>query len=329
MKKTISTTALLCLTLFSFGQAAHHYAVLKNFPIASNGWWDYIAVHAGKLYVAHGTHVNILDEASGDSAGMIPNTTGVHGIAFDTALGKGYTSNGGANTVTVFDIKTNAVLNIITTGQNPDAIMYEPFTKTIITCNGRSHDLSVIDPQTSKVIHTIPVGGKPETAVSDASGKLFVNLEDKNAIAVVDLKTFTSGPRWPLHAEGPTGLAIDRSTGRLFAGCAKKLVVLDAATGKLIDALPIGEGCDGVVFNEREHRIFTANGVGTITVIREQDRNHFKIEETVATSRGARTITMDPRDGTLFLPTAAFEKTATSTGRPQMILGTFHVLVVR
>jgi len=329
MKKTCSTIVFLSLVLLSFGQTAHKYAVLKKFAIASAGGWDYIAAHDGKVYASHGTQVNVLNENSGDSVGVIPNTLGVHGIAFNDALGKGYTSNGRANNVFVFDLKTNAVLDSIKTGMNPDAIMYEPFTKTIITCNGRSNDLSLIDPATNKVIHTIPVGGKPETAVSNGKGMLYVNLEDKNEIASVDLKTFKVQAQWPLHAEGPTGLVLDTKTNRLFAGCDNKLVVLDATTGKLIDTLPIGAGCDGVAFDGKQDLIFTANGQdGTITVVQEQNANTFKVVDTVTTKRGARTITIDPQDGTLFLPTADFEQTATTNGRPRMIPGTFQVLVV-
>ncbi len=169
-----------------------------------------------KLYVSHGTQVNILDQLTGDSTGVIPNTTGVHGIAFD-ANGKGYTSNGRLNTVTVFEVKTSAVLSQIPTGQNPDAILYEPFTKTIVTCNGRSHDLSVIDPVKGQVIATIALDGKPETAVSDENGKIFVNIEDKNKLTAVDMRTKAVITSYPLGADGPTGLAIDIKTKRLFA----------------------------------------------------------------------------------------------------------------
>src|SRR5882757_2611812 len=173
-------------------QTAGGYHVAKTFHIASSGGWDYIAVGPGnnRLYVSHGTQVNILDQKTGDSVGVIPNTTGVHGIAFDAALGKGYTSNGRLNNVTVFDLKTNQVTGQIATGQNPDAIMYEPFSKTIITCNGRSKNLTIIDPVQNKVIDSVDVGGKPETAVTDGAGKIFVNVEDKSEIVAIDVKTF-------------------------------------------------------------------------------------------------------------------------------------------
>ncbi|MDE3145367.1 MAG: YncE family protein, partial [Bacteroidota bacterium] len=245
MKKTIFilfAATLLCTSLQN-ANAQSGYKLTKTFHVASTGGWDYIAVdpHSNKLYLSHGTQVNILDKATGDSLGIIPNTTGVHGIAFNDALGKGYTSNGRINNVTVFDLKTNAVLSQIATGENPDAIMYDAFSKKVITCNGRSKDLSIIDAATEKVVATIPVGGKPETAVSDNAGKLFVNIEDKSEIAVVDLATNTVTNRWSLApGDGPSGLVIDVKTKRLFSTCEKLLVIMDATDGKIIDKLPIG-----------------------------------------------------------------------------------------
>ncbi|MBS1655804.1 MAG: YncE family protein, partial [Bacteroidetes bacterium] len=194
MKKILNTIISSLLIIVGLNaQNASSFTIQKTFHIQSGGGWDYIAVGPGnnRLYVSHGTQVNILNETTGDSVGIIENTTGVHGIAFDKANNKGYTSNGRLNNVTVFDLGTNAVLTQIPTGENPDAIMYEPFSKTIVTCNGRSKDLSVIDVKENKVIATIPVGGKPETAVSNGSGKIYVNIEDKSEIVEVDMKSFT------------------------------------------------------------------------------------------------------------------------------------------
>lgn len=325
------TTCALSLFYTGFSQNQHTFKVVKTFHIMSPGGWDYIAANSGKLYVSHGTQVNILDENTGDSLGFIPNTTGVHGIAFDETLNKGYTSNGRLNNVTVFDLKTNQVLSQIATGENPDAILYEPFSKKIITCNGRSKDLSVIDPSTGTVVATIPVGGKPEAAVSDHAGRLYVNIEDKNEIAEVNTKDFTVENHWSLApGEGPTGLAIDRATRRLFSGCDKLLVVMDADNGKIIDKLPIGDGCDGVAFDEHSKTIFTSNGEGTITAIEEKSANSFKVAGNFPTKRGARTIALDEKTHTIFLPTADFDPTNKQpNGRPMMIPGTFQVLVVQ
>lgn len=333
MLKNISL--FLCGAVFLYSASAQNkteYNVVKTFHIASGGGWDYIAVNNNKLYVSHGTQVNILDEKTGDSLGVIPNTTGVHGIAFDNDLNKGYTSNGRLNNVTVFDLKTNQILTQIPTGVNPDAIFYEPFTKTIITCNGRSNDLSVIDAATDKVVATISLGGKPEESISDEAGKLYVNLEDKNEIAVINIKNFTVENHWSIApGDGPTGLKIDTKTKRLFAGCNKLLMVIDAGNGKIVDKLPIGDGCDGVAFDAKTNLIFTSNGEGNITVIKEKGANEFKVQETVTTKPGARTITIDEKTHALFLPAAEMEPADPQNprARRKMIPGTFQVLVVK
>lgn len=315
-------------------QVGANYKVVKTFHIMSGGGWDYIAVNNNKIYSSHGTQVNILDENTGDSIGVIANTTGVHGIAFDNELGRGYTSNGRLNNVTVFDLKTNAVITQIPTGANPDAIMYEPFTKKIITNNGRSNNLSIIDPEKNVVVDSVALGGKPEEAVSDGKGILFVNLEDKSEIAVVNLKTFQVVARWPLApGEGPSGLAIDKATHRLFSSCSdsKLLVVIDATNGKIIDKLPIGEGCDGAAFDETNKIIFAPNGRdATISAYKEEDGNKFTSLGNITTKPGARTITIDNNTGALFLPTAEFQPAdpQNPNARRAMVPGTFQVLEV-
>jgi YVTN family beta-propeller protein len=321
--------ALICLIgRPATAQTPEGYHVSKTFKIASPGGWDYIAAGPDKrLYVSHGTQVNILDERTGDSLGVIPNTTGVHGIAFDGA-GKGYTSNGRLNTVTVFDLKTTAVLQQIATGQNPDAIMYDAFSKRIITCNGRSHDLSVIDPATGQVVATIPLEGKPETAVSNGAGKIYVNIEDKSRIAVVDIAAGKVLDSWSIApGEGPTGLAIDTKTNRLFAGCDKMLIVVDATNGAIVDKLPIGDGCDGVAFDNNLKLVFASCGEGKLSVIKEGSASSFKSLGDVLTKRSARTVAVDEQTHEVFLPAADTEP-APAGQRPKVIAGTFQVLVV-
>jgi YVTN family beta-propeller protein len=330
MKSTIIVALLACSiasTLPAQSQGTSGFKVTKSYKIASAGGWDYIAVHGGRLYVSHGTQVNILDQKTGDSIGFIPGTTGVHGIAFDDALGKGYTSNGRLNNITVFDLKTNAILTQIPVGQNPDAIMYDDFSKKIITCNGRSSDLSVVDPVSEKVVATISVGGKPETAVSDNKGKIFVNIEDKNSISAVDIQSGKVLSTWSLApAEGPTGLAIDIATNRLFAGCDKLLVVVDAGDGHMVDKLPIANGCDGVAFDNSLKYVFASCGEGKLAVIHEISAKEFKVIDEVPTQPSARTITIDEKTHQVFLPAAEMEK-AEAGQRPRMIPGTFKVLV--
>jgi YVTN family beta-propeller protein len=333
MKKLLMmSTLVVTIIIAAISTATAQMKIINTFHIASAGGWDYLAVGPVNdwLYVSHGTQVNILNKKTGDSVAVIENTTGVHGIAFDVANKKGFTSNGRLNNVTVFDMNTNKVLAQITTGQNPDAIMYDLFSKKIITCNGRSKNLTIIDPVNNTVTDSVDVGGKPETAVSDDKGKLFVNVEDKNEIVVVDTKTLKVLNHWSIApAEGPTGLAYDAKTKRLFAGCEKLLVVLDATNGKIVDKIAIGDGCDGVAFDAGTKNIYTSNGEGTITVIHEETAAKFTVLETVPTKKGARTIALDNTSHLIYLPTAEFEAAdPNQKGRPKMKPGTFQVLVV-
>lgn len=328
--------ALAAVSLLSGNaQAQNNYHVTKTFHIASPGGWDYPAINpeTNKLYLSHGSQVNILDKFTGDSLGVILNTTGVHGIAFVNALGKGYTSNGRLNNVTVFDLKSDKVIGQVSVGKNPDWIMYDAFTKKVITSNHSGGDLTVIDPVTDQVIATIPVGGaKLETAVSNNAGKLYVNLEDRNEIAEVDMVTYSVLNHWPLSpGEGPTGLAMDIRTNRLFATCDKLLVVMDATNGKIVSQIPIGDGCDGVAFDTLTGLIFTSNGEGTVSIIKEINGDAFQLVNTVSTKRGARTICLDEKTHTLYLPTADYEPLAADAPkntRPKMVAGSFQVLVL-
>lgn len=306
-----------------------HYKLLKTFPVSGSGGWDYLAINNNNLYVSHGTQVNIIDKTSGDSLAVIDSTMGVHGIAFINDLNKGFISNGKSNAVTVFNLETNARQSTIATGQNPDAIFYDPFSKRIYTCNGRSNDVSVIDPVSETVVATIPVGGKPETAVSDGAGKIFVNIEDKNEIVEINLRDNKVTNHWSLkNGEGPTGLSIDRINHRLFSSCEKLLIVMDSKSGKIVSKVPIGDGCDGDAFDETTKNIYTSNGEGTLTVIHQVTPDKYVVTQTVTTKKGARTITMDTATHQLYLPTADFEKSISKTERPKIIPGTFQVLVI-
>ncbi|HEV8083628.1 MAG TPA: YncE family protein [Chitinophagaceae bacterium] len=331
MKKIL----IICLTVAAIktnvsAQASGYY-MADSFHIASSGGWDYIAVNKNKLYVSHGTQVNILDKKTGDSLGIIPNTTGVHGIAFDNELNKGYTSNGRLNNVTVFDLTTNNVLTQIPTGNNPDAILFDDYSKRIITCNGRSNSLTVIDPATDKVLDTVALSGKPETAVSDGKGKVFVNIETKSSISEVDIGKYKVENTWSVApGESPSGLAIDRKTGRLFAGCDNKmLIVLDVTSGKVIGTPAIGDGCDGTAFDPQLNYIYSSNGDGTLTIIKENSKDKFEVVENITTKRGARTIGLDSETHTVYLPTANFKPAEPGERRPPMVPGSFQVLVVK
>lgn len=334
MKKlTLTLTLLLSAIILTKAQTTTGLHVVNTFHIASSGGWDYLEVGPVNdwLYVSHSTQVNVINKKTGDSVGIIENTTGVHGIAFDVAEKKGFTSNGRLNAVTVFDMNTNKVLAQIPTGQNPDAITYDPYSKKIITCNGRSKNLSIIDPVQNKLTDSVEVGGKPETAVSDGMGKLFVNIEDKNEIVVVDTRTFKVLNHWSIApGDGPTGLAMDKSTKRLFAGCDKLLIVIDATNGNIIDKITIGDGCDGVAFDAATKNIYTANGAdGTLSVVHETSPSKFELIENIATKKSARTVTLDKDTHMVYLPAADLEAMEPGQkGRPKMKPGSFQVLVV-
>jgi YVTN family beta-propeller protein len=333
MKKLVFL--LVCNTIAAFSlhaQTKSNLQVLKTFHIGGTGGWDYLAVGPINdwLYLSHSNQVNIINKNTGDSVGVIEKTNGVHGIAFDLSTNKGFISNGKANTVFVFDLHTNKVIQEIKTGKDPDAIMYEPYSKKIITCNGHSNNLSIIDPSLNKVVDSVFVGGVPETAVSDNEGKLYVNIEDKNEIVVIDTKNFKVLNHWSIApGDGPSGLAYDPQSKTLFAGCEKMMMVVNATNGKTISKLPIGAGCDGVAFDESERKVYSSNGDGTLTVIQQDNNGLFKVTENISTKRGARTISIDPVSHWIYLPTADLEPLpAGQKGRPKIIPGSFQVLVL-
>ncbi len=331
--KKICLILLACLFFANSFSQKTTLKVADTFHIKSSGGWDYIFVDtaSNKLFVSHGTQVNVIDKNNGDSIGIIPNTIGVHGIALVHSLNKGFTSNGRLNNVFVFDLNTLNITDSIATGQNPDAIFYDNYSKKIITCNGRSKNLSVIDPSTDKVVATIDVKGKPETAVSDGEGKIFINNEDLSEIEVVDINTMKLIHSWPIApGESPSGLSIDRNTKRLFAGCDNKLLmVIDATSGKIISKVAIGDGCDGTAFDPSIKTIYSSNGEGTLTVIKEVSKDKFEVENNLPTKRGARTIAVDVKTHTIYLPTSDFGQQTDSTKRPPMIPGSFQIIVVK
>lgn len=314
-----------------FAQNKTGYHITNDFHIKSGGGWDYITVDSAsdKLYVSHGSQVNVLNKTTGDSIGVITTTKDVHGIALVHALGKGYISNGSTNSALVFDLKTNKVLAHIPTGKFADGIFYDDFSKKVITCNGMSKNMTVIDPATDKVVATIQLTGWPETAVSDGAGKIYVNNAEKSEIDVIDAVTYKIINTWPTApAKGPSGLTIDRSTMRLFAGCDNKLLaVISARTGKVITTLPIGDGCDAVGFDKKLKYVFSSNGEGTLTVIKEVNADKFIVAGNIVTKKSARTMAVDQTTHKLYLPAGKF-KPGSKSERAPVVPGTFNVIVI-
>lgn len=332
MKKFFIAMGLLMTVLPVFAQTKKGYHVSQIFPIKSGGGYDYLTVDStsDNLYLSHGSQVNVINKATGDSIGVITTTKDVHGIAPVQQLGKGYISNGSLDSVLVFDLKTNKVLGYVPAGKFSDGIFYDDFSKKVISCNGRSKSMTVIDPATDKAVATIQLTGWPETATSDGKGKIYVNNAEKSEIDVIDATSYKITNTWPIApAKGPSGLAIDRNSMRLFAGCENKLLaVIDARTGKVITTLPIGDGCDGVGFDAKLKIAYSANGEGTLTVIKEISPFKFAVVENARTMKGARTITVDQKTHKVYLPTAKFKAATKESFRPAVVPGTFQVLVV-
>jgi len=330
MKKiTILAAVLTCLSpLALFAQSYH---VAKTFHIKSGGGYDYITVDAesDNLYVSHGNQVNVISKTSGDSLGVIKTDKDVHGIALVHSLGKGYITNGSANSVVAFDLKTNKILAHIPAGEFADGILYDDFSKKVISCNGKSKNMTVIDPATDKAVATIQLTGWPETATSDGKGRIYVNNAEKSEMDVIDAKTFKVIKTWPIApGKSASGLAMDRATMRLFAGCDNHmLIVMDATNGKVIAHLPIDDECDAVGFDIKLKTVYSSNGEGTLTIIKESSANKFAVVQVLKTEKGARTQAVDQITHKIYLPTADFKPKDPKSFRPQSIPGTFRVLV--
>lgn len=317
-------------------QGKNEYKIANRFHIEGDGGWDYITVDAtGKrLFISHATMVQVVDVKSGRVTGTIPDTKGVHGIALAQDLNKGFISNGKDSSVTVFNLQTLAVVTKIkVTGSNPDAILYDTFSHHVFTFNGRSSNATVIDANSLKVIATIALEGKPEFSVCDGRGNVYVNIEDKNLITVINSESLKIENSWPVApGESPSGLAIDKVTHRLFSVCDNKtMVIMDARNGKIITTLPIGERTDGVAFDPGKKRAYSSNGDGTMSVIEEVNENTFRVIENMVTQRGARTIDVDIKTHHLYLPAAEYEPTPPATAenpnpRASVKPGTFVVL---
>jgi YVTN family beta-propeller protein len=319
-------------------QASAKYSIVKRIPLPGTGGWDYLSVdEAGsRLFVSHSTVVLVVDLKTGQLAGTINDTPGVHGIALAEEHNKAFISVGRNASVKVINFKTLEVIaDVKITGQNPDAIMYEPFSKKVYVFNGGSSNATVIDAITNEVVATIPLEGKPEFPVSDGKGKVYVNIEDKSLISVIDVKTMKVEKSWPIApGEEASGLALDNETHRLFTVCSNKLmVVVDAVDGHVVTNLPIGDGCDGVKFDPTLKRAYSSNGDGTMTIVQELDKDSFKVIGNLPTMKGSRTLAVDTRTHHIYLPGAEFNPAPEATAdnprpRPGMKPDSFLVLDV-
>jgi YVTN family beta-propeller protein len=288
--------------------AADTYHFIKDIPIPGPAQWDYLKVdsEAHRLYVSHGTKVEVIDLDKGTIVGAIENTPGVHGIALAPKLGRVFTSNGQENKASIVDAKTLKTINKVTTGANPDSILYEPTVNEVYTFNGKGKSATAFDPESGKVNATIDLGGKPEFATSDGQlGRAFVNLEDKSEVAAIDLKAHKVVNRWPIApGESASGMAMDSEHHRLFIGCDnKKMVMMDYTTGKVIANVPIGAGVDANAFDPGTQLAFSSNGEdGNTTIAKEAAPDKLTVIQTLKTVVGARTMAVDPATHIIYLP---------------------------
>lgn len=337
MKKTTITTILLCAltTIGTYAQTSN-FQLIKKTVIGGEGGWDYLSVDSEnrRLYISHSTQVEVLNADTHERIGVIPELKGVHGVIAVPSAGRGITTNGRSNTATIFDLKTLKPIVELPTGKNPDALLYDSFSKRVFIFNHSDVTTTAIDIVEGKVVGTIDLGGSAlEAGASDEKGTIFVNLEDSSEIVAFDAKTLNVKSKWKISpCEEPTGLAIDTKTNRLFSVChSGVMMVIDAITGKIVAEVPIGKRVDGAVFNPKKKLAFSSNGEGSITVVKEVSASEFKVIETIKTEVGARTIAYDSKTQHVFVSTAQFGETPAATAevlnpRPKVIPGTFMIL---
>ena len=289
----------------------------------------------GHLYVSHGTEVDVVDLKSEKPIAKITGMKRIHGIAVADELNRGYISDGGDDVVVIFDLKSQSVLQKVPAGKNPDGILYDPYSKRVFAFNGRSNDTTAIDAATGKVAGTVALDGKPEFPVSDGKGDVYVNIEDKSEIAQLDPQALKVKNTWPLSpCEEPSGLAIDATARRMFSVCSnKRMAVVNADTGQVITTVAIGEGPDAAGYDAASKLVFSSNGEGTLTIVKEDTVDKYTVLANIPTEKSARTMALDPKTHKIYLSAAQMGPTPGATAdnprpRPKMVAGTFHVLVV-
>ena len=340
MKRSFQHYTIALLALAGHSACAQSapapYHLLSTIAIGGEGGWDYLNVDpAGKrLYLSHGTQVEVVDLTTRKVIGTIPNTPNVHGIEVVPGTNRGYITCGRNNTCVVFDVKTLKPIGApIPTGPGPDALLYDGFSQRVFIFSNDGGKSTVLNAKTGAVVGTAELGGDVEEGVSDGHGTIFANIENKSEIVAFDAKTLAVRHRFPLApGKEPTGLAYDAKTNRLFSACAnEKLVVTDGKTGKQVAVLPTGKGTDGAGFDPATRNVITSNGAGTFTVMHEDAPGKFSVVANVPSARGARTMSLDPKTGHIFTITADYGPApAPTTGnprpRPSVVPGTFRVL---
>ena len=331
MKKQLLILALLAMALTPMALKAQTYVADKTISLPGDGGYDYLAIDKvnHRLYVSHGTQVNVINLTTERPEGSIDNMKGVHGIAIVNKLNRGFITDGKSNAVVAFDLKTLKIIATIPLkdANGPDAIMYDPYSDRVFSFNGESNNSSVIDPKTLKQVGTVALGGGPEFAVADGKGKIYNNLEDKSSLNVIDSKSLKVIKNYPLApCGGPTGLALDAASQRLFTVCRenKGISVIDINTGKVTATLPIGAGVDAVAYDPETKLIFCSCGDGTTTIIKQKSADEYSVIQVLKTQVRAKTLALDTETHKIYLSVAEFEP-----GTRKALPNTFKVLVYK
>lgn len=330
-------TKLISALLVAASLAAENpYHVLNRFPVPGDGGFDYATIDsaARRLYLSHGTEVNVIDPDTGKSVGVIPDTPGVHGIVIASEFKHGFTTNGRENKVSMFNPTDLSLIKKIDVGKGPDGIYYDAATKRVFTCNHGSDDMTVIDAATGDVVGAVKLDGGGEAMLAAKDGLIYVNVEDKGEVAAFDPKTLDVKHRYSIGiAKTPTGLAYDPKTNRLFIGCRQPptMVVMDAGNGRVVAHFPIGAGVDWASWDATNKIAFASCGDGTLATFHQKSANEYEDMGAVKTEPGAKTMAFDVKTGRLFLPTADMEQAPGANGQRSRMRpkpGTFHVIVV-
>jgi len=332
-RTTLMFVFAACLGTASAEAQEGPYRFVKEIAIGGEGGWDYLSVDpaAHRLFVSHGNRIVVIDTQQDKVAGEITDTPGVHGLTLAADLNRGYVANGGDNTVSIVDMSTLKTIKKVPTAADPDTIAYDPAHHVVYAFAKAGKAATAFDATTGAVVAEFPLGGVPQATVVDAKrGRVYVNLQDKNAIAVIDTATRTLTTTWSIEpGQNQSGLAIDLEHQRLFVGCRNKLMVmLDATSGTVLAQVPIGSGTDSSWFDPGTNLAFSSTGEGTVTVAREDTPNTLTTVQTLTTKPFARTMTVDPKTHRIFLVVSDYEApTPGQTGRPKAIPGSFRVLV--
>jgi YVTN family beta-propeller protein len=320
---------------------AADYTVAKSWRVGGTSGWDTLALEAsgGRLFVTRDDHVDVIETVSGKLAGNIPRTAGVRAVAFAPALKRGFTSNGRSNSVSVFELDTLRVAyEVPISGTSPGAILYEPQQNHVFTANRDSTNLSVLDAGTLQVVATIPLPGPPESMATDDSGHVYVNINTApGRVVLIDAKTLAVKSKWLLkECAGPTALAFDNGNHRLFSVCSNQVMaVTDALTGKSVAQVVIGRGSDGAVFDPELGLVFSSNGIdGSLTVIRQDSPDEYRVVATVMTQVSARSMALDPATHRIYLAAAQFGPPPAVNEdqprpRPNVVADSFIIIVAQ